>query len=131
MGHSPIEPPTIPFGSTFTPASPFPTEGGGVPDLRDGNREFAMKLLGFLNAAVLSVCLALNLAIPVGDGNRAWFDATRFPAFSMSGENPFRMAHTGDFADIATAAIGIALFSTLAIAALAMLRRKIGRRQFQ
>lgn len=82
-----------------------------------------MKLLGCLNAAVLSVCLAMSLTLPGGETTNA--------ALPMPGGNPLRLAQTGDFADVATVAVGIALFSTLFIAVLSLLRRKAGASQLR
>jgi hypothetical protein len=83
-----------------------------------------MKLLGFLNATLIAICLALNFSFRSGQ----WTGQARASEFMVGGGDPFRLARTGDFAEFATTAIGMALFSTLLIAFAAYLRKRFANR---
>jgi len=84
-----------------------------------------MKLLGFFNATLLAICLALDFTFRSGQ----WTGHARASGMLVGGGDPFRLARTGDFTEFATTAIGMALFSTLLIALAAFLRKKFTHRQ--
>ena len=83
-----------------------------------------MKILGFLNATLIAICLALDFSIRSGQ----WTGHARASGIPVGGGDPFRLARTGDFAEFATTAIGMALFSTLLIALATYLRKKFTQR---
>jgi hypothetical protein len=84
-----------------------------------------MKWLGFANATLISICLALDLTVQDG----GWMEIARAAGFPLPNGDPFRMARTGGFADVATAAVGLAISFTLVIALLTLLRRKFQTRK--
>jgi LPXTG-motif cell wall-anchored protein len=84
-----------------------------------------MKLLGFLNATLIAICLALDFSIRSGH----WSGYALASEYSVVGGDPFRLAKTGDFSEFATTVFGMALFSTLLIALLTYLRNKLVRSQ--
>ncbi|MFP4030598.1 MAG: hypothetical protein ACLFRG_18875 [Desulfococcaceae bacterium] len=83
-----------------------------------------MKILGFLNATLIAICLALDFSIRSGHWRgHAWVSES-----AVMGGDPFRLAKTGDFSEFATTVFGMALFATLLIALPTYLRNKFIQR---